>query len=401
MRRRSLVDCTSRFPTRFVVQDALSYVSQSIEQVLCDLKLFYGGTKTLPDAIQGKEVPSKPDFVLHFGEGRPVWADVELLFEHTRSNFKEAVTPKFSQWLRGAWSVFRHQPFRRHLYGIMFLQPCAYICYADHGCAVYSEPLHFVTNTQHTQFLADFLTRFIANPERRGKDPTIEKLDKIHIHHAETTWVELSKIPLCYRPSLIGRNIRVARVQEQGAKFPKKRMIMKSTWEEELPPKSSPPSEVEVLKILRASVRGLPQPYALESAIVRDDNLEVVTRSFPENCEVAFPASNTQLMAKMQSSYVSSHTSKPLAPGANVGDPFLPRVKIQRQQFNEPLKVRRRLTRVLMSFCVPLKEAMRARGPEELMRIIRDAMIVYYEAYKLPESGFIHGGKHIVKYFVC
>jgi hypothetical protein len=49
-----------------------------------------------------------------------------------------------------------------------------------------------------------------------------------------------------------------------------------------------------------------------------------------------------------------------------------------------------------MSYCVPLKEAMRTRGPESLMRIIRDAMIVYYEAYKLPESGFIHGGKYFM-----
>src|SRR3954451_14675856 len=99
-------------------------------------------------------------------------------------------------------------------------------------------------------------------------------------------------------------------------------------------------------------------------------------------------------MEKMQETYVSNHTSKPMAPGANVGDPLLHRVKIRRQQFNEPLKVRRRLTRVLMSYCVPLKEAMRTRGPATLMRIIRDAMIVYYEAYRLPESGFIHGGKH-------
>jgi hypothetical protein len=49
-----------------------------------------------------------------------------------------------------------------------------------------------------------------------------------------------------------------------------------------------------------------------------------------------------------------------------------------------------------MSYCVPLKEAMRTGGPESLMRTIRDAMIVYYEAYKLPESGFIHGGKHLM-----
>src|SRR2546421_12787043 len=113
-------------------------------------------------------------------------------------------------------------------------------------------------------------------------------------------------------------------------------MVMKSTWEEKLPPASSPPSEVEVLKILKANVRGLPQPYELESAIVRDDdNLEIETRSFPENCEIALPASTEKLMKKMRESYVSSQTSKTLAPGANVGDPLLPRAKIltPRQQF--------------------------------------------------------------------
>jgi hypothetical protein len=363
------------------------------DEVLCDLKLFYGSTQTLTDDDEGKEVPSNPDFVLHVGEeSPPTWADVELLFEYTRSHVQEAVTKKFLHWLRGAWNVFHHQPFRLHLYGIMFIQPCAFICYADHGCAVYSEPLYFAENIQHAQFLADFLTGFIANPGRRGRDPTVEKVDGVlHIRHAETIWAELSNGPLCYRPCLIGRDIRVALVQDQDAKFlENKKMVMKSTWEEKLPPASSPPSEVEVLKILlKANVRGLPQPYALESAIVRDDrDLEVETRSFPENCEVALPASTTTLTEKMQASYVPDHTSKPLAPGTNVGDPLLPRVKA-----HEALEVRRRLTRVLMSYCVPLKEAMRDRPPESLMRAIRDAMIVYYEAYKLPQSGFIHGGK--------
>ena len=53
-------------------------------------------------------MPSKPDFFLYTvkeDEELPIWADVELLFEHTRSG-KEAVTLKFLQWLRGAWSVF-------------------------------------------------------------------------------------------------------------------------------------------------------------------------------------------------------------------------------------------------------------------------------------------------------
>jgi hypothetical protein len=129
-------------------------------------------------------VPSKPDFVLYVGE-EVEWANVELLFEHTRSR-QEAVSEKFSQWLRSGWSIFHHQPFRLHLYGIMFIQPYAYVCYTDHGCAVYSEPLNFAENIQHAQFLAAFLAGFIANPEHRGRDPTVEKRDRVHIRHAGT-----------------------------------------------------------------------------------------------------------------------------------------------------------------------------------------------------------------------
>src|SRR5207248_281031 len=117
----------------------------------------------------------------------------------------------------------------------MFIQPYAYVCYADHGCAVYSEPLDFMKNNQHTQFLLDFLTGFIANPECRGRDPTVVELDRVHIRHAETTCAELPTKPLCYCPCLIGRSIRVALVQDQGAKFSENQMVMKSTWEEKLP----------------------------------------------------------------------------------------------------------------------------------------------------------------------
>ena len=346
-------------------------------------------------------MPSKPDFLFHVNE-EPTWANVELLIEHTRS--ANVVTQKFLQWLRGAWNVFHHQPFRRHLYGILFINPRAYICYADHGCAAYSEPLYFVENSQHTRFLIEFLSGFIAEPDHRGRDPTIEKEDsKVYIRHAGERWLELSKGPLCYRPCVVGRNIRVVRVKQEGSKFPEKKVVMKSTWEEK-PQKPSPPPEAEILNILlNAKVRGLPQPYGLESAIVRDNGkLEVETRGFPKDCDVALPALTADSMLKIQSSYISGHTSKFLAPDATEGlaeDPLLRRLQfanVERKDFNKPIEVRRRLVRIIMSYCKPLKDAMRDAGPKTLMRTIRDSMIVYYEAYKLPESGFIHGGKFFI-----
>src|SRR5438045_305766 len=36
-----------------------------------------------------------------------------------------------------------------------------------------------------------FLTGFIANSERRGRDPTVEKEDRVYIRHAGKLWAEL------------------------------------------------------------------------------------------------------------------------------------------------------------------------------------------------------------------
>lgn len=275
----------------------------------------------------------------------------------------------------------------------MFIFPNAYICYADHGCAAYSEPLNFTENEEHTRSLTNFLSGFIAKPECRGKDPTVQSKDgRVCIEHAGKTWSELLTKPLWYRPCIVGRHIRVAKVREFGAE-PPQNLVMKSTWEEKIPPESSPPPEVEVLRILlRAGVRGLPQPYCLD-----DDHLEVETRSFPKDCEVAFPVINKDSMAKMKNNFISGRTSKTLVPptiGGIVGDKRLSRV--QRVKFNTPIETPRRLTRVIMSYCIPLKEAMRNAGPKSLMRTIRDAMIVYYEVYKHPKAGFLHGGKRFI-----
>ncbi|MEI4861303.1 hypothetical protein Q8G41_27320, partial [Klebsiella pneumoniae] len=67
------------------------------------------------------------------------------------------------------------------------------------------------------------------------------------------------------------------------------------------------------------------------------------------------------------------------------------KVELERKQFSECINVRRELTRIVMSYCQPLREAMRDADPEKLIRTIRDAMIVYYNAYKSPKNGFLHG----------
>jgi hypothetical protein len=322
---------------------------------------------------------------------------VELLFEHTQSSI-EKITEKFLQWLRGAWNAFYHQPFRRHLYGILFLKPYALICYADHGYARYSEPLDFMKNPQHTQFLMDFLADSIAEPEHRGRDPTVTvdpKEGRTFIQHAELKWAEVSEGLLCYRPSLVGRNIRVARVELVDS--PDNEWVMKNAWEEKLQ-RPSPPPEEKILRILdEANVRGLPQLHELcRSTGEGDGNVEVETREFPENCENSLAALEGKSMKKTQALFISGHTSQSMPSSAPTGvadERLLGRFQLQRRHFNECIGVRRRLTRVILSYCQPLRQAMHNSGPKELMRTIRDAMIVYYEAYKRPEHGFLHGGK--------
>ena len=67
------------------------------------------------------------------------------------------------------------------------------------------------------------------------------------------------------------------------------------------------------------------------------------------------------------------------------------RVDIEKENFNRAVTTRRRLTRTLMAQCFSVKEVTSMQGPIGLIKIIRDAIIAYYEAYKV--GGFIHGGK--------
>ncbi|KIX05596.1 uncharacterized protein Z518_06468 [Rhinocladiella mackenziei CBS 650.93] len=321
------------------------------------------------------------------------------------------------KWLRSAWNIFYYQPFRRYLYGILFLQPYALITYVDHGCAGYSEPLDFVENLQHTQFLADFLADLIAEPEYRGRDPhiTAHRNDgSIFIEHAGIKWAEVFDGLLCYRPCVFTRHLRVTRVHP--IDFPEDKWVMKNSWEEMLK-NPSPPPEEEVLRILiEANVRGLPQLHescrsttgrsdntkplsdkmeiSSDNMKVSSDNIEVLTSHFPSNCENVLAAITNRTIILVKSDFVSKRTSKSNlsdVSAGTTGTKFLFPVKVRKQSFNEYIDVRRRRTCLITSYCQPLKEAMRNARPKELMRTIRDAMIVYYEAYKRPEYGFLHG----------
>ena len=91
---------------------------------------------------------------------------------HSSDTIKKPL--KFSQWLRDARTVFQQQPHRRFCFGVIFLKPDAYLCYADHGCAAFSEPLKLTPLSDGSGFLVKFLTSFLKSSDRqRGRDPLI------------------------------------------------------------------------------------------------------------------------------------------------------------------------------------------------------------------------------------
>ncbi|KIX00921.1 uncharacterized protein Z518_09986 [Rhinocladiella mackenziei CBS 650.93] len=177
---------------------------------------------------------------------------------------------------------------------------------------------------------------------------------------------------------------------------------MKNAWEEKVE-NPSPPPEEEVLRILvEANVRGLPQLHescrstaeGSNNVKASSDEMEVLTGKLPPNCENALAAVTNRAIKVIEPSFVSSCTSKSNPPGVFVGiagEEILRQAQAQGEDFNECIGVRRRYIRLVVSYCQPLKEAMRNAHPKELMRTVCDAMIVYYDAYKRPEHGFLHG----------
>jgi hypothetical protein len=155
------------------------------------------------------------------------------------------------------------------------------------------------------------------------------------------------------------------------------------------PPKSRPRRKAgeqarkEVNNIYKTGTKRPREPSTVPTQKARKrraDRTPPPNPEFPENCENALAALSGKSMTLGATTGVA-------------GEQLLGRVQLRRRHFNECIKVRRRLTRVVISYCQPLRQAMRNAGPNELIRIIRDAMIVYYEAYKRPKNGFLHGGK--------
>jgi len=129
----------------------------------------------------------------------------------------------------------------------------------------------------------------------------------------------------------------------------------------------------------------------------------VETYSFSKSYKVALLALTIDRMLKMQLGYILGHILKFLAPNATkglIGDSLLRRLRFKEEVkkffFKNPIKVRRRLIRIIISYYKPLKNAIRDAGPELLMRTIWDSIIVYYKAYKLLESSFIYSGKFFI-----
>ncbi|OCL09557.1 hypothetical protein AOQ84DRAFT_375730 [Glonium stellatum] len=315
-------------------------------------------------AIPSPQSQSQPDFALFHGPSLVGWTNVELLMEHSSKSYTDTthVNEVHNKWCKNAEQVFRYQPFRRFLLGILFIRPVAYISYLDHTENVLSSPLLIMQERSHTILLQEFLTAFIAQPDHRGQNLDARERDG-DIYFAQSWWHEIDV--LYYKPLIHSRHVRVAVVEptkdlastNQGQKSSSESdavelsasgVVMKTSWEY-IPPVGAPPStEVDILKVLfEANVKGLPYPYYLDKAVVGDSHGTVTTARFPDYVTHALPAKSN---------------------GRS-----------------------RQLTQVMLSYCQPLTSIVTSVDSRMLMRIVRDAAIVYYDAYISPDHGFLHG----------
>ncbi|KAM0798194.1 hypothetical protein BDR22DRAFT_974686 [Usnea florida] len=326
------------------------------------------------------------------------WKDVELVMGH--SQLSDRGPAKFSQWLREARTVFDQQPYRRCCFGVIFLKPHAYLCYADHGCAAFSVPLELTQQSDGRMFLMGFLTSFLTSEDwERGRDPDIKERDnEMILQQGPREYLLRDKI--CHSTALIGRNLQVITVVEKGTG---RKGVCKSVWEKIPSDLSSDAvthgSECDVIKHLQdAGVRGLPEVWGIEYSKVNGaytetapvpngqsvkSNMSEELLSEKRSIHVTVSSGSTDRISKSKPEKgKSSHNSK----GPDVEEST---AQSSDEGFYKPTNKRRQLYRLIMSECQGLREKIDHDGFEQLMPVIRDAMICYYECYKIPSPGWL------------
>ena len=330
---------------------------------------------------------------------RKHWRDVELVIGYSAETSAKALDDKFGQWLQDIWVIFDQQPHRRFCFGILFLQPHAFLCYADRGCATVSQSLE-VTQQQGSEILVQFLTSFMSSDDpQRGRDPELIESDGISsLTQGGCTWTVGESF--LHVNTLIGRNIQVYEVNEQEGQ--KRIGVCKEFWEEiaGTTDKSSDPHgaqnhpcESDVIQSLTAAnIRGLPLVWGIEHAKVVDSF--AMTASVPSEGEFFRKRMRVLTLRKATSIHVT--TGQPSGHLIGMRDSktkSLPgQNEAESEDFFSPTQGQRQLYRILMSRCQPLKTTIESEGFAVLMPIIRDAMICYYECYKI--SGWLHAGEY-------
>ena len=320
------------------------------------------------------------------------------------SQLSERQPAKFSQWLRDAMTVFDQQPYRRCCFGVIFLKPHAFLCYADHGCAAFSVPLELTQQSDGRKFLVRFLTSFLKSEDwERGMDPDIKKRDNQMILQQGPREYEIGK-DIFHSTTLVGRNRWVFTVKEKGSGEAR---VCKSVWEE-IPSGLSSDlvthhSECDVIKHLQvAGVRGLPEVWDIDCSKVNGAYTETAPvpngKPFKGNMPEEVLSGKTSIYVTTASSGAtgmiskskpekgkSSHTSKgPDVEGSTA--------QSSNKGFYKPTNKRRQLYRLIMSECQELRAKIDHDGFEQLMPVLRDAMICYYECYKIPSPGWLQAG---------
>ena len=348
---------------------------------------------------------AKPDFLILKKSSvgpteRPIWKDVECVIEHSSQEAGQAFTHQISQWLRKVWWLFNEQPYRRFCFGIMFLRPNAFLCYADHGCAAVSEPLHITCQADDLKSLVQFLTSFMKSSDHeRGRDPDIAENNGIRtISHDSQHWTIGDHI--FHLNSLVGRNIMVFNVTKDG----ERPRVCKSVWEE-IPASASNtnetphlPESVVIRQLEEAGVEGLPRVWDIDHAKVESQyaktaSLPTEGRVFHENMS---KDTLTNITNQTYSVDVSASHLIRKAPGGLTSARLRRRrdsARLQQQHFFSPTTHERQLYLIFMSKCEPLNIRIQNAGLEALMPIIRDAMICYYECYKIPSPGWLQAGR--------